>query len=699
MPTIDLGDLKIGAQAALAAIGSVERGLENAREAVQHFGGTARAALDLADQFVSAAAAAEQHQRALMMLGDAWERVRAETNGAISAEQALRVQQELTQSGLRVSGDELASLTRFAREYANNGLLPVDQVLGQLTEALRSGAPDAMRRFGVSVHEGTTRGQAMEQMLRQLHTQQSGLRPQAQTLAESQRDLGRAFVEATDGIINMFTRGGGLSGLLQTLAGNVRDLARELRDPAFLTTAATGTTNHDQARDAATEAATARYGASLGRLRGAASRRGDSALANVELPRAGDISPEQMARLSELADRYAVSAEHAWMAGGESAEEQARYFTHLAQHFREVSAADRAVENSNHAAAATPPPNNAAAGRRTPRDSAPRGGGGGGGNTAAQQADLQRQLEYEQFRELLYGGQAVTAEARTGESRIDRLRREVELNRANADALHENVEARTADDAEQRRHLGLNAEQEAQEARLRQAREDRAKREAQTREQQATDRAKSEGYGSQFGETFANNANLTATSAQRMARTVNGALDSMTGAFKAHFAAVINGKEDVGTALKAMTNEVLTQLAAESVVQALFETARGFAFLASQNYAGAGQAFTSAGIFTAVAVAAGAGAAATAPSQASAGASAGGGNGSAAHAAGGPFASAAGTGGAGGGGNVTYQININGALSTHEQIGDHVRGIINRNAGRGQFTYEERRMRRHASPA
>ncbi len=78
--------------------------------------------------------------------------------------------------------------------------------------------------------------------------------------------------------------------------------------------------------------------------------------------------------------------------------------------------------------------------------------------------------------------------------------------------------------------------------------------------------------------------------------------------FKQSIAAALLGQQSFGEALRQMTAQILASIAAEAVVQAIYATALGFLRLAQWDFKAAGEAFTSAAYFAAVAAAAGAGA-------------------------------------------------------------------------------------------
>jgi hypothetical protein len=125
------------------AAGALKEGLSAAIEVAQKVG---QAVLDLAH----AAAEHERTARALSILGTAYAQVQAATNDTVSAQQALAVQQSLVQSGLRVTGDQLATITRRAREFALQTGRDTSQAVEQLTDALRGGEAEGLRKFGLN---------------------------------------------------------------------------------------------------------------------------------------------------------------------------------------------------------------------------------------------------------------------------------------------------------------------------------------------------------------------------------------------------------------------------------------------------------------------------------------------------------------------------------------------------------------------
>lgn len=150
---------------------------------------------------------------------------------------------------------------------------------------------------------------------------------------------------------------------------------------------------------------------------------------------------------------------------------------------------------------------------------------------------------------------------------------------------------------------------------------------------------------------------------------------SSTAAVKSHMAALIEGHENIGEALRGIVHEVGLNLAVESGTKALFATAEGV-FRIARSYGADATGYAllgNAAMFGAIALAGGIAAAVTNPPAVSGGASAGAGGGSyhsSGAAAGGPSSA-----GGGGGGNVTYQVNISGVMG-NEQTQDMLRGTL-----------------------
>lgn len=203
------------------------------------------AAVDAVREFVRGIpegnAAAERHTAVLARLGGAYQQVQAATRGTVSAEQAYRVQARLTESGLSLNGEQLATVTSRARDYAHTVGVDLDQALEQLTEGLNTGSNEQLRKFGVHVQQGATRTQTFTSALHQLEQQQRGNAPAAITAAEAQQQFDTALTQATQATQALLAQRVGLTDFLVQAAGMFRDLADGTQSWADVLETAAGT--------------------------------------------------------------------------------------------------------------------------------------------------------------------------------------------------------------------------------------------------------------------------------------------------------------------------------------------------------------------------------------------------------------------------------------------------------------------------
>lgn len=241
------------------------------------------------------AASIEQQEMAINRLGPAYEAVRAATAGVVSAQDALKAQQTLVQSGLRVSAEQLGTITRAAREYARATGTETTQALEQLTDALRTGSSEGLGRFGVSLQQGVTGAAAYTSALAQMTTQQERTTVSARTMREDLDKLPEGLSAIGTSILSMLQGpGDALIGWLTGLGGasmNLRGLLSEI--------AGAGDTLRQRERQAATDAANTRRleaQEQLFRTVGAAGLR-------VSREQMRGLSPERIAQLQAAAAR------------------------------------------------------------------------------------------------------------------------------------------------------------------------------------------------------------------------------------------------------------------------------------------------------------------------------------------------------------------------------------------------------------
>ena len=218
---------------ATTAVGSFARISAGVGLAIAALGGATMAIGRMAGE-------AERQERAVRLLGGAFDAVRDATNDTITAQQALTLQQGLLQSGLTVSSDQLAALTRRAREFALATGTDTEQALGQMLDTMRGLESEGLRRFGVTLHATGDRQRDFNGVVRQFASGSSEAEVQArkwgtalsqvdqnartlrETLGSSQRTMSeevertsRSFTNMTNSIAGALARALDLNEVFQ----------------------------------------------------------------------------------------------------------------------------------------------------------------------------------------------------------------------------------------------------------------------------------------------------------------------------------------------------------------------------------------------------------------------------------------------------------------------------------------------------
>ena len=719
-----LRDAEEGAKKTESAWGRLREAQKGLGETAERYHANLSRAVGLLSDFAQAtmqgAAAHEQHERALRLLGGAYDAVAVQTRGAVTAEQALRTQQSLAQSGLRMTGEQLGVVTRAAREYALATGTETTQALDQLTDALRGGEAEGLRRFGIALRQGQDRASALETSLRRLGEQQRSMAPSAQTMAEANEQLAQSWSGLANTLFADLARWADLQGYVTGLAQGIRELASAHGN---LHAVVTGNTQEDVQRRAGdaernreldlrleytqlTDQLRTRLPAgqadalSFGRARNlnAAQLADRVARMRAILARSasvvdargsgntlafargdGEVAPSRVGALL-TADPTATAEEIAALAR----DTQQTEVENLGARARLASARDARVQREERDR------------RRGNRSS-------GSASTAqydASRFDLADQINalfgllrdaglgsptraratyassQEELADLLSAitGQASgagyrTLERRPGESLTTFLARSSQGANDFLATRRDSLEAeRQAIRDKQDSQRELEDERKRDELALR-----RSKGDAQTELDRtlATNARRDSERNDPLGQLtsrFAPAASEVRTAAEQMAEGVSLAFQTMTGAIKSHVGALLEGRETIGEALRGIAHETLMSLAQEAVGRSLMETAAGIAAIASLNPALAATApahFAAAGVYAGVAALAGAGAALTAAPATPAGAAT-----ASSRSLGSP-ASASGS-MSGRGSAQTVTINVNGAIVDREGLEEAV---------------------------
>jgi hypothetical protein len=677
------------------------------------------AALEFGPALVDAATRAETHQRALQQLGGAYGYVQQATAGAVSAEQAASVQQRVLQSGLRLSAQELAAVTARAREYSRATGTELGQALDQLTDQLINPGEE-LSRFGVRLQQGMEAGDAMREALRQLQEQAAQTGTSAASLSESVDMASRASREAADAIAGLVAQRLELAQFFTQFASWVTDAARATNGWDEAVTAVVGTLREAiglragvsagaaQAAQSASGAFVEQAGPAAARLRA----RGFN-LGGIQLGQLGtQATPEQRARLLSTlasAERGGAPGESLGFAGGRGLTRQQILQQQLASLTAEIedTARMRAAEEAAAARAAEQERQ-----REVRRRNRVAGGGGGAARAAAPQEQpvdvrIERlpsdaaglasmfggfSREIERQREARGG----TLEQRIGGVSLQRQSAEAELALQAAGMRQGEAEA-----SQRRERIKILREQrEALSGLLVEAQREEQTARAFGRPVAEVNGLIQQRIGLQTALTQTTRELVDATDAMTqssyaLSTSQQFVLDKgvevagfLGGAFTDAIFAAMDAQSNAGASfaqvMEDQTRAFLRNLARQSVVEALKETALGIGALAVGNVPGASAHFSSAAMHGAVAAAAGIGAAAMGPQP---------------NRAAGATAPATASGGAttaaraddrqtGGGGPLNLTINVSGAAFTDAGVQVAVSNSLREAVGTGVLRRE-----------
>ena len=180
-------------------------------------------------KFGEAGAAGERQAAALRDLGATYDVVTRATNDTLTATDVLAARQTFLNSRLRISGEELAVVARYAREHKQATMTDAEAV-ERFSEALRGGEQDALQEWGIAVQSGATRAQTFERALRTMRREQEGTAPASRTLAEDTERLKSALEEGGSAFARMASAGLGLQSVISDIATGIRGLSRDIND-------------------------------------------------------------------------------------------------------------------------------------------------------------------------------------------------------------------------------------------------------------------------------------------------------------------------------------------------------------------------------------------------------------------------------------------------------------------------------------
>lgn len=562
---------------ALTSLGEKARHINEVREFVVSF---AESLVHAAERVAELAAEQQRLDANSARLGLNFREAAEQAGGYVSEMQAMQLATALANRDIHVTQTELDALARVGMARARDAGKNVEEVFDSIADSVVEGGEE-LEKFGTSLHSVSDESHTSSERLSALAARGREVTPALRTAGDEVSRF-REQIEQTQrtlasGFALEFAR-------LSTLATPFRDANAEAEDfnrtlTAVGQTAAMMVSRIANGVGAIIGTLVTGIGVAIGALASFGAGVGAIATGNF-----GSVRANMERAFEDMTNDQSTT--------GLVAEWTRRRVAAL-----DALADDQEQRTRATPGAAGPQPSDltvtAAEAGIDPRTGRPIRRGGGGGGRARQRPPTMDEL----MQRAISGSRP---EARLGEepgltaAQLARLQRERELaerdqsNRVEAD-----------DRAYQRSDEGIGAR----------ARKDVGNR----REERELDRR----YQSQlsFTERMEDLSSRRIHAAQEEAEAVSGAFNSMGRAFSDHLTAVVEGREELGTALQGMLSDTLTAISKEASVKAGLNLAEGFAALATYRFDAAAEHFTAAGIYTGVAAVSGIAGAAIAPAS------------------------------------------------------------------------------------
>ncbi len=535
-------------------------------------------------------AEADRSERALRVLGPAYDAVSRATADTMDETDAFRLQNRLLEAGLHTTAEELGNVAGYAREHARDLGITATEATERLTGALITGTARGLRPFGLQVDHNASRSANWHRVLGEMNTTMAATgttaRTAAEDLARSDRELGDATNRLGRSIAELIHLRQGLNAVTHFITGAGYDerIAESNR-------------THAAARLAADQE---QYASAVRNTH--AAFRG----LNAEIPRFDEMTHEAAHNLA-LELKAATSVEDA---------RRTIATARLVIHTDALRARNDAAELQNTRRAQDRELDQGSATHR----------GGGARRSPVEDAERIRttivDLNVLRDRMTALGVVIAHVERESGESSLHYLERAKHLRTEAINAqtvLNEAAANRVRVQQEFERDV-LDAI-DASRVRMDQARDDDERAE-QTQHNLMRAEQQRHSVRIQMAEEWRKTLHVNQTAAESFAQSSTEAWGIVTGAFKQHLSAFISGKETMQQALQGMLQDVLLEIATSSAVKALESQAAAIFAAAAEDWPGAAKFEAAAAAYAGVAVATGYGA--SAMMRSSAGASGGG---------------------------------------------------------------------------
>ena len=623
-----------------AGLATGARHVNELAEFMQRLGGVVH---DTATRVTELASEQQRLDANSVRLGLNFRQAAEQAGGFVSEVETMTLATSLADRGIRATQEELNALARVGMSRAAATGKNLEEVFDSLTDSVLEGGEE-MGKFGgnlLRVADGShTAGERMRAFVDHAKTVQPAMRTAADEMARFNREVQNTQRTVATAFAEEFGRLLGLPDAMDASADKARDFNDTLR--AIGMTAANIVTVIGGATTAAIGFMVAGVGTLVGSVRvlvagiGALPRGVRAAQDAMAASGRENFGPDSfvatIGRFSEAAGRAAFGA----LGGGPDRTSATPENNPTLAQARIAAARNRAARNQRESSSA------GAAG--TTETDVELARIEAGLEMAARMSAAEREarfgVDYEEIGGVALNARDIltrlrtqridvlrrqTTERRAGESAGDRRRRVAQLN-ARIDELKQELrDAGESEAASGRREFAsrqapARAQYESVSSGLRERAESTiekerneatARREAEARKgQEAKSRVEQDRT---FTQELEDLSGRRMSIARQEAEAVSFAFQTMGKAVSTHLVAVLQGKEELGTALQAMLSDTLSAISQEATVKAGLNLAEGFAALAIYRYDAAAQHFAAAGIFTAVAAASGVAGAALAP--------------------------------------------------------------------------------------
>lgn len=173
--------------------------------------------------------AAELHADSLRGLGGAYAGIERATAGTLNATEAYRMRMTLFSAQVRVTDRDLATIARHARDHGDITKSVAERVQ-ELTEALRGGEAEGLRKYGISVSTTASRTHNLRSALEQMTRAAGNTAPAARTAGEELERFNRSMDMGAQALGALADHALGARGAMASLGESIRSAANDIQE-------------------------------------------------------------------------------------------------------------------------------------------------------------------------------------------------------------------------------------------------------------------------------------------------------------------------------------------------------------------------------------------------------------------------------------------------------------------------------------